>query len=73
MEHSLNLGVGHVLSCITPMHTGKTDGASNDDDDDESLAGNTSDDRGDVIAGALRKLMGLIKQVRPIDCNYHIY
>ena len=73
MEHSLNLGVRHVLSRITPMRTGKTDGASNNDDNDKSLAGDTSDDRGNVIAGALCKLMGLIKQVRPIDRNYHIY
>jgi hypothetical protein len=49
------------------------DGASNDDDNDESLAGNTSDDHGDVIAGALHKLIGLIKQVHPIDHNSHIY
>ena len=55
------------------MRTGKTEGTSNDDDNDKSSAGDTSDDHGDVIAGALRKLMGLIKQVRPIDRNYHIY
>ena len=73
MEHSLNLGVSHVLSHITPMRTGKTDGTSNDNDNDKSSAGDTSDDHGDVIAGALRKLMGLIKQVCPIDHNYHIY
>ena len=73
MEHSLNLGVTHILSRIAPMRTGKTDGTSNDNDNDESLAGDTSDDRGDVIAGALHKLIGLIKQVRPIDCNSIIY
>jgi hypothetical protein len=73
MEHSLNLGVTHILSCITPMHTGKIDGTSNDNDNDKSLAGDTSDDCGDVIAGALCKLIGLIKQVHPIDCNSNIY
>ena len=55
------------------MHTGKTDGTSNNNDNDELSAGDTSDDCGDVIAGALCKLMGLIKQVHLIDHNYHIY
>jgi len=72
MEHSLHLGVGHVLSRITPLDTRKTRGAGNDNEDDES--GDESDDEyGDIISGALRKLLGLIKQVRLIHFHYHIY
>jgi hypothetical protein len=73
MEHSLNLRVTHILSQITPMCTGKMDGTSNEDEDDKLLAGDTSDDHGDVIAGALCKLIGLIKQVHPINHNSYIY
>lgn len=69
MEHALHLAVGHVLSHVTPV-TGKTHGA---DDDNESLVGIALDDSGAIISHALRKLLGLIKQVCLIDRIYYIY
>ena len=65
MEHSLHLAAGHVLSCITPVHTRKPHRARNDDgdDDDESVGGATDDEASAVLSHALRKLLGLIKQV----------
>jgi hypothetical protein len=70
MEHSLHLAVGHVLSHVTPVHTGKTHVGK--DDDNESLAGVVSDDSTAIISHALRKLLGLIKQVRLIEHIYYI-
>ena len=76
MEHSLNLGVGHILSCIIPVPTGKTHDAGNDNEDDndnELLAGDAPSE--DCTSG-VRKLLGLIKQVGSnpvIHCNHHAY
>ena len=65
MEHSLHLVVGHVLSCITPVHTRKPHRARNDDgdDDDKSVGSATDDEASAILSHALRKLLGLIKQV----------
>ena len=71
MEHSLHLAVGHVLSRITPMQT-KTRGVGNNNDDNESEAA-ASDDSSAIISHALRKLLGLIKQVRLILHIYYTY
>ncbi len=72
MEHSLHLGVGHVLSRITTMDARKTRGAGNDNEGDES-DDESDDGYGDVLSGALRKLLGLIKQVCLIHYHYQIY
>ena len=64
MEHSLHLGAGHVLSRIIPVSSAKINGTRNDNEDNESSGDDSSDDdSGAVIPGALRKIMGLIKQV----------
>lgn len=76
MEHSLNLGVGHILSHIIPMPTGKTHNAGNDNEDDninDVLAGDVPSED---CASGVRKLLGLIKQVGSnpvIHRNHHIY
>ena len=70
MEHSLHLGVGHILSCIVPVRTKKTHGARKDSDDDESDEGFISDDSSTITPHALYKLLELIKQVYLI---HHIY
>jgi len=72
MEHSLHLTVGHVLSRITPVQT-KTRGARNDNDDNESEVAVASDDSSTIISHALRKLLGLIKQVHLIHHIYYIH
>ena len=70
MEHSLNLGVGHILSRIIPVPTGKTHDAGNnneDDNDNELLAGDAPSE--DCTSG-------LIKQVGSnpvIHRNHHAY
>ncbi len=70
MEHMLHLAAGHVLSHITPVCTEKTCGARNDDNDDddndndETYAGTASSDNcSSIISNAVRKMLGLIKQV----------
>jgi len=73
MEHSLHLGVGHLLSCIIPVNTRKTHGVRNDENEDDDFDISPDDEYGPVISDALRKLLGLIKQVRRICCHYHIY
>jgi len=72
MEHSLHLGVGHVLSHITPIDPRKTHGTQNDNSDDNSDDESDSE-YGGIISGALHKLLGLIKQVHLFHCHYHIY
>ena len=65
MEHSLHVAVGHILSSITPVDAEKTRKADDDDDDDEFLAGAaTFDDCSAMLSHALRKLLGLIVQIR---------
>jgi len=54
------------------MDPRKTRGARNDNEDDDS-DDESDGEYGDVISGALRKLLGLIKQVRLFRCHYHIY
>jgi hypothetical protein len=73
MEHSLHLGVGHILSCIIPVCTKKTHGAEKDSDDDESDRGFTSDDSSTITPHALYKLLELIKQVYLIHHIYYIH
>jgi len=73
IEHALHLAAGHLLSNVTPIHIGETHGACNDDKGDELLGDDASSDDSVITPGALRKLMGLIKQVHPIDHNYDIY
>lgn len=68
MEHSLNLGVGHLLSHVTPARTGSVTKGNDDDDSGEGTV--PSDYSTAIISHALRKLLGLIKQVRVI---HHIY
>lgn len=64
MEHSLHLGAGHILSRVIPAPSAKINGTRNDNEDDESSGDDSSDDgSGAVTPGALRKMMGLIKQV----------
>jgi hypothetical protein len=72
MEHALNLAAGHVISHIVPIKPGKTHraGASDDNKDNESSENDSDDDSGPTISDALRKLMGLIKQVCRIDRIY---
>src|SRR5260221_12175689 len=73
MEHSLNLGVSHILSRITPVQRGKTHDTENDNEDDdieELSAGDAPSE--DSISSALHKLLGLIKQVRRIHCQFVI-
>jgi hypothetical protein len=72
MEHSLHLGVGHILSHIVPVRTKKTHSAGKVSDDDESTRGITSDDSSTVTAHALHKLLELIKQVFLIHLIYYI-
>jgi hypothetical protein len=76
MEHSLHLAAGHVLSHITPESTEKAHGAGNDNDndiDDETFAGAASSDDGSaVISNSIRKLLGLITQVRLIHWVHYI-
>jgi hypothetical protein len=71
MEHSLHLGVGHLLSRITPVQTGRKHNTENGNEDDVievMLAGE------DNISSALYKLLELIKQVHVIHRrHYHIY
>ena len=67
MEHSLHLAAGHFLSCITPAkpvtaHEGGTDNENDKLSEDEDYC----DDPSAITAEALRKLLGLIKQVSPI-------
>ncbi len=74
MEHSLHLAAGHVLSCITLVHTEITRKATNDEENDETSAGSaTSDECSAIIATGLRKLLGLIKQVCIIHRICSIY
>jgi hypothetical protein len=61
MEHSLHLGVGHILSCIVPVCTKKTYGAGKDSNNDESNGGFTSDDSSTITPHVLYKLLELIK------------
>ena len=75
MEHSLHIAVGHILSTITPVDAEKTHKADdnndndndndNNDNDNEILAGAaTFDDCSAMLSKALRKLLGLIVQIR---------
>jgi hypothetical protein len=77
MEHSLHLAAGHVLSSITLMHTEtlrKARNESNDDkNDDMSDDAASSDECSAIITNGLRKLLGLIKQVRLILCLCSIH
>ena len=74
MEHSLHLAVGHALSCITPMHTMKKHSAGKDNKEDGSSAGIVASNNGSaIISHALRKLLGLIKQVHVLHHIYYIH
>lgn len=73
MEHSLHLGVGHILSHIIPVHTKKIYGAEKVSNDDESTRGMTSDDTSTITPHALHKLLELIKQVFLIHLIYYIH
>ena len=73
MEHSLHLGVGHILSHIVPVRTNRTHGAGKVSDDNESNGGVTSDDSSTVTPHALYKLLELIKQVYLIHHIYYIH
>jgi hypothetical protein len=66
MEHSLHVAVGHILSSITPVNAEKTCKAdNNNNNNDEFLAGTaTFDDCSAMLLHALRKLLGLIVQIR---------
>ena len=68
MEHSLHVAVGHILSSITPVDAEKTrkaDDNDNDNDNDEFSAGAaTFDNCSAMLSHALRKLLGLIVQIR---------
>ena len=70
MEHSLHLGVGHILSHIIPVHTKKTHVAGKNTDDDKSDGGVPSDDSSTITPHVLYKLLELIKQIYLI---HHIY
>ena len=73
MEHSLHLGVGHILSHIIPVRTNRTHGAGKVSNDNESNGGVTSDDSSTVTPHALYKLLELIKQVYLIHHIYYIH
>ena len=61
----MHVAVGHILSSITPVDAEKTRKADDDDDDDEFSAGAaTFDDCSAMLSHALRKLLGLIVQIR---------
>jgi hypothetical protein len=73
MEHSLHLAVGHILSTITSVDAEKTHKARDDDDDNGddndndnefSAGAATFDDCSASLSDALRKLLGLIVQIR---------
>ena len=68
MEHSLNLGVGHLLSHVTPAHAGSV--AKGNDDDGSGDGAVPSDYSTAIISHVLHKLLRLIKQVHVI---HHIY
>jgi len=73
MEHSLHVAVGHILSSITPVDAEKTRKADDDDNDDEFSAGTaTFDNCSAMLSHALRKLLGLIVQIRksPQACAF---
>jgi hypothetical protein len=73
MEHSLHLAACHVLSQITPVRTEKRPLATidNEDNDYDISVGNAiSDDCSAVLSQGLRKLLGLIKQVREPSCLF---
>jgi hypothetical protein len=66
MEHSLHVAVGHILSSITPVDAKKMCKADDDDDDDDEFSAGaaTFDDCSAMLSHALRKLLGLIVQIR---------
>ena len=70
MEHSLHLAAGHILSTLTSVNAEKTHKARDDDDDDGddnnefSAGAATFDDCSASLSDALRKLLGLIVQIR---------
>jgi hypothetical protein len=65
MEHSLHVAVGHILSSITPVNAEKTRKADDNNNNNEFSAGAaTFDDCSAMLSHALRKLLGLIVQIR---------
>ena len=62
MEHSLHLGVGHILSHIVPVRTNRTHGARKVSDDDESNGGVTSDGSSTITPHALYKLLEVLNR-----------
>lgn len=58
MEHSLHLGAGHIIEQATP---GRTKTA--DQEDEPSSGGEDSDGGSCALADALRKVLGLVRQV----------
>jgi hypothetical protein len=67
MEHSLHLAACHVLSKITPVQSEKRPKAraiDEDNDNDILVDGSVSDECSAILSHGIRKLLGLIRQVR---------
>jgi predicted transcriptional regulator len=71
MEHSLHLGVGHLLARITPARTRKAQDAGKEDE--SSFDSADSDCISSILSDALRKLLALIRQVRIMFRKCNIY
>jgi len=71
MEHSLHLGVGHVLARVTPARTRKAQDTGKEDESSSDSA--DSDGISSILSDALRKLLALIRQVHIKFCKCNIY